>query len=52
MKVYLYFFCNNYIVLRLYPLIPFNGRTAQKDTTLPRGGGPDGLSVRLKSLFS
>ncbi|KAG0649044.1 Cytochrome P450 monooxygenase [Hyphodiscus hymeniophilus] len=28
-------------VLRLYP-IPFNTRTAVKDTTLPRGGGPDG----------
>ncbi|KAL8818388.1 MAG: hypothetical protein Q9223_002964 [Gallowayella weberi] len=30
--------------LRLYPTVPFNIRTALKDTTLPRGGGPDGLS--------
>ena len=30
--------------LRLYPVIPFNMRLALKDTTLPRGGGPDGLS--------
>lgn len=30
--------------LRLYPLVPFNVRLALKDTTLPRGGGPDGLS--------
>lgn len=30
--------------LRLYPVVPFNGRTSVKDTTLPRGGGPDGLS--------
>ncbi|KAI5303242.1 Glycoside hydrolase, 38 vacuolar alpha mannosidase [Ascosphaera pollenicola] len=28
--------------LRLYPIIPFNVRTALKDTSLPRGGGPDG----------
>ncbi|KAI0843046.1 cytochrome P450 52A11 [Hypoxylon sp. FL0890] len=28
--------------LRLYPAVPFNVRTALKDTTLPRGGGPDG----------
>ncbi|KAL7942335.1 cytochrome P450 [Trichoderma barbatum] len=28
--------------LRLYPPVPFNVRTALKDTTLPRGGGPDG----------
>lgn len=28
--------------LRLYPVVPFNVRTALKDTTLPRGGGPDG----------
>lgn len=31
-------------VLRLYPVVPFNVRLALKDTTLPRGGGPDGLS--------
>lgn len=29
-------------VLRLYPSVPFNERQATKDTTLPRGGGPDG----------
>lgn len=29
--------------LRLFPLVPINGRTAiVKDTTLPTGGGPDG----------
>lgn len=28
-------------VLRLYPSVPFNGRQAARDTTLPRGGGPD-----------
>lgn len=30
--------------LRLYPVVPFNVRVALKDTTLPHGGGPDGLS--------
>jgi cytochrome P450 len=30
--------------LRLFPLVPFNSRRAMKDTTLPTGGGPDGLS--------
>lgn len=29
-------------VLRLYPAVPFNVRTALKDTTFPVGGGPDG----------
>ena len=29
--------------LRLYPL-PFNVRMSLKDTTLPRGGGPDGMN--------
>lgn len=29
-------------VLRLYPSVPVNYRQANKDTTLPRGGGPDG----------
>lgn len=29
-------------VLRLYPVVPFNVRVALADTTLPRGGGPDG----------
>ncbi|KAL2059965.1 hypothetical protein VTL71DRAFT_10120, partial [Oculimacula yallundae] len=28
--------------LRLYPVAPFNIRAAIKDTSLPRGGGPDG----------
>lgn len=31
--------------LRLYPPIPFNVRLALKDTTLPRGGGPDGTKA-------
>jgi cytochrome P450 len=30
--------------LRLYPVVPFNVRLALHDTTLPHGGGPDGLS--------
>ncbi|TVY85472.1 Cytochrome P450 52A1 [Lachnellula suecica] len=30
--------------LRLYPVVPYNVRLALKDTTLPVGGGPDGLS--------
>ncbi|KAJ5171507.1 Cytochrome P450 E-class CYP52 [Penicillium coprophilum] len=29
-------------VLRLYPVVPFNRRTAIHNTTIPRGGGPDG----------
>ncbi len=29
--------------LRLYPVVPFNIRTALKDTTLPHGAGPEGL---------
>lgn len=28
--------------LRLYPVVPLNGRIANKDTVLPRGGGEDG----------
>ncbi|QIW95010.1 hypothetical protein AMS68_000528 [Peltaster fructicola] len=28
--------------LRLFPTVPYNVRVALKDTTLPRGGGPDG----------
>ncbi|KAF4122603.1 Cytochrome P450 [Geosmithia morbida] len=28
--------------LRLYPSVPFNVRLSMRDTTLPRGGGPDG----------
>lgn len=31
-------------VLRLYPSVPLNSRRAVRDTTIPRGGGPDGLS--------
>ncbi|KAK6527209.1 Protein kinase alk2 [Arthrobotrys megalospora] len=31
-------------VLRLYPVVPINGRTTIVDTTLPLGGGPDGKS--------
>lgn len=31
-------------VLRLHPVVPENGRRAVRNTTLPRGGGPDGLS--------
>ncbi|CAK9436894.1 uncharacterized protein LODBEIA_P14160 [Lodderomyces beijingensis] len=30
--------------LRMYPSVPINIRTATKDTTLPRGGGPDELA--------
>lgn len=30
------------IGLRLYPPVPFNARTATRDTVLPRGGGLDG----------
>ncbi|CAF9905365.1 MAG: hypothetical protein HETSPECPRED_004969 [Heterodermia speciosa] len=29
-------------VLRLYPSVPINSRTALKTTTIPTGGGPDG----------
>lgn len=31
-------------VLRMYATVPLNSRRATKDTTLPRGGGPDGNS--------
>lgn len=30
--------------LRFYPVVPFNIRYSLHDTTLPRGGGPDGMS--------
>jgi cytochrome P450 len=30
-----------YETLRLYPLVPVNGRRALRDTILPTGGGPD-----------
>ncbi|KAJ5772985.1 Cytochrome P450 [Penicillium paradoxum] len=29
--------------MRVYPVVPFNVRYSLHDTTLPRGGGPDGL---------
>jgi hypothetical protein len=31
-------------ILRLYPAVPFNVRMSLHDTTLPHGGGKDGLS--------
>ena len=30
--------------LRLYPVVPANSRFAKRNTTIPRGGGPDGKS--------
>ena len=33
--------------LRVYPPVPLNNRTANKDTILPRGGGPDGTAPIL-----
>lgn len=33
-----------YAALRLFPIVPTNGRVALRDTTLPVGGGPDGKS--------
>ena len=36
-------YCNNE-TLRLYPVVPINGREAVRDATLPTGGGPDGTS--------
>lgn len=30
--------------LRLFPTVPGNSRRSKVDTTIPRGGGPDGLS--------
>ncbi|KAJ5835955.1 Cytochrome P450 [Penicillium robsamsonii] len=38
--------------MRLYPVVPFNVRYSLRDTTLPRGGGPDGqapVGVRANS---
>lgn len=32
---------------RLYPIVPANSREALRDTTIPRGGGPDGQSPLL-----
>jgi cytochrome P450 len=37
---YLHYCLNE--ALRLYPVVPLNTRQANKDTTLPRGGGKDG----------
>lgn len=34
-------------VLRLYPSVPANSRQATRLTTLPVGGGPDGMSPVL-----
>ena len=31
-------------IQRLYPIVPMNSREAIADTTLPRGGGPDGMA--------
>ena len=33
-----------FLALRLYPVVPMNTRYANKDTSLPRGGGSNGLS--------
>lgn len=30
--------------MRVYPVVPFNVRYSLRDTTLPRGGGPDGMA--------
>ena len=38
---------SNCIVLRLYPSVPVNSRSAVRTTTLPVGGGPDGKSTVL-----
>ncbi|KAI1377005.1 putative cytochrome P450 oxidoreductase/alkane hydroxylase [Hypoxylon crocopeplum] len=41
--------------LRLKPSVPFNAKVANKDTWLPRGGGPDGQSgllVRKNQIVS
>lgn len=38
---------NRLAVLRLYPSVPFNQRTALKTTTLPTGGGPTRTSPVL-----
>ncbi|KIW31271.1 uncharacterized protein PV07_02933 [Cladophialophora immunda] len=33
--------------LRIFPVVPLNGRTAKVNTILPEGGGPDGKSPLL-----
>ncbi|KAK7702740.1 hypothetical protein SLS57_011239 [Botryosphaeria dothidea] len=36
--------------LRLWPIVPLNGRQANRDVTLPVGGGPDGQSpIHIKA---
>ena len=43
-----YFEVDSYSLgLRVYPPVPLNNRTANKDTVLPRGGGPDGTAPIL-----
>ena len=39
--------CSRSLGLRLYPPVPLNNRTANKNTILPRGGGPDGTAPIL-----
>jgi cytochrome P450 len=34
-------------VLRIFPVVPLDGRSAKVDTVLPEGGGPDGKSPLL-----
>jgi cytochrome P450 len=44
-----------YETLRLYPITPFNGRVALRDTVLPTGGGPSGkepVAVRKGQLVT
>jgi cytochrome P450 len=36
-----------YAALRLIPEVPFNAKVANKDTWLPRGGGPEGTASIL-----
>ena len=39
-----YYSTNKPIANRLFPVVPFNYREALVDTTIPRGGGPDGTT--------
>ncbi|GME45301.1 Cytochrome P450 [Neofusicoccum parvum] len=41
---YLKWVMNERTALRLWPIVPLNGRQAIRDVTLPVGGGPDGQS--------